>query len=320
MNNGAPIDPTNQSTIPSMPQAPGAEPKKSNASKTLLIVMLAFSIFIVLFFAVLIVGVFSIRKSAMDGDSLICESGDNYIQIYYDENGVHGINRFGTYFDNYQLNFFPSYLENYSTTEEGLIAFGEEIMSTKNGAICELNGKSVLSYENTDSTDNTKPDELTNNTNDARPNETTNDTTINIEGSSSRLIGSPSLGYLDIPLDWLQRETGENDAISYGNDTEAIYISTRNGYSSPDKAISALESSLKEDPNVTNISFVTATNLHASEDYFTRHISYSDQGTGYHQSDFIFWNNKKDIIYISFASKTNAEDLEYILESYREEL
>ena len=189
MSNGTPIDPTKQNTIPS------AEPKKSNTGIIILIVVLVvFFLFILPIVAVAIIfgSVFSFLGHFSEsgiGSNLSCRAIGSAMTVYYDENDITGVTVRGNRLK-YTSEEIKDYLRDYSTVEDGLIAFGNHLVESSDYVIsCELNGVDVVTLDPAN-----------------------NPTTEESEA------GNLSAGYLTLPAGW--REVHSNIGTVYQGNTE----------------------------------------------------------------------------------------------------
>lgn len=186
MNNETPIDPTNQSTIPSTQQ------KKSNTGKIILIIVIVLFFVVILPVALILLaigGAFSIVKSVgnelENGQKLTCKNGNSTLSVYYDEDDISGVSILGGGFK-YSTDEVEDYLSDYSGIESGLISLGQEIVESSNGqASCTLNGTDVTT--------------LSANTN-----------------TSYQVVGNAKIGYVDLSSDWSVIQSEESDS-AYGS-------------------------------------------------------------------------------------------------------
>lgn len=186
MNNETPIDPTNQSTIPSTQQ------KKSNTGKIILIIVIVLFFVVILPVALILLaigGAFSIVKSVgnelENGQKFTCKNGNSTLSVYYDEDDISGVSILGGGFK-YSTDEVEDYLSDYSGIESGLISLGQEIVESSNGqASCTLNGTDVTT--------------LSANTN-----------------TSYQVVGNAKIGYVDLSSDWSVIQSEESDS-AYGS-------------------------------------------------------------------------------------------------------
>lgn len=197
MNNGAPIDPTNPSSMPY------TEPKKSNGGKIALIIIIVLLFLIglpIILVVVILGGTFGIIKSVSEdlerGNKLVCTSGSSSLTVYYDNDSVNGIMSRGGAFD-YDTEDIEYYTRGYSNMEDGLIDFSNSLVNSSTNTKCELNGTDITT--------------LTPSEND-KDNKTAN-------GSA----GSMSTGFIALPSGWAKVPSGSS-TLRYQGETDGDLV------------------------------------------------------------------------------------------------
>lgn len=171
METGAPIDPTNQNTIPNVPLAPTQ--KKSNTGKIILIVLIVLLFLVglpLLMIALVFGGIFSIIKTVggelEESNKLTCTAANSALTVYYNSDDIIGVTTSGNTLK-YDMDEIKSRLRGYGSVEDGLIAFGNSLVESSNGSTsCALNDIDVT--------------ELSNSGNNSSDTNNTTDTTVGV--------------------------------------------------------------------------------------------------------------------------------------------
>lgn len=191
MSNGAPIDPTNQNTIPNTSSAPTQ--KKSSTGKIVLIIVIVLLLLLAIPIAIFaiafggILGVFSTLKGKMDqGNKLVCNTTNSSLTVYYNNSNISGTLNTGSFFD-YDTDEIREHIHGYPTVENGLIDFGKSLVENSDGTVsCELNGQDVTKLS------------------------------INNQSGVTQVVGNERIGYVDLSTDWDIIQSASSDS-AYGS-------------------------------------------------------------------------------------------------------